>query len=89
MKVRVNLINTGVDLYSVSAHKVHAPRGVGGLYIKKGVRINPLILGGGQEKGMRSATENLAGIAAFSEALTKYDKSFARAAGTRKEILSS
>lgn len=88
MKVRVNLINTGVDLYSVSAHKVHAPRGVGGLYIKKGVRINPLILGGGQEKGMRSATENLAGIVAFSEVLTKYDKSFARDAETRKELLS-
>ena len=57
MKVKVNLMNLGVDMYSVSAHKVHAPRGVGGLYIRKGVRINPLILGGGQEKGLRSAPE--------------------------------
>lgn len=65
MKVKVNLMNLGVDMYSVSAHKVHAPRGVGGLYIRKGVRINPIILGGGQEKGLRSATENLAGIVAF------------------------
>lgn len=69
MKVKVNLMNLGVDMYSVSAHKVHAPRGVGGLYIRKGVRINPLILGGGQEKGLRSATENLAGIVAFSKFL--------------------
>lgn len=87
MKVRVNLMNLGVDLYSVSAHKVHAPRGVGGLYIKKGVRINPLILGGGQEKGLRSATENLAGIVAFSEILKKYNAVFSENVEKRKEIL--
>lgn len=50
MKVKVNLMSLGVDMYSVSAHKVHAPRGVGGLYIRKGVRINPLILGGGRKR---------------------------------------
>lgn len=71
-KVYVNLLNLGVDMYSVSAHKVHAPRGVGALYIKRNVNISPLILGGGQEKGMRSATENLAGIVAFSNILQKY-----------------
>ncbi len=87
MKVKVNLINLGVDMYSVSAHKVHAPRGVGGLYIKKGVRIKPLILGGGQEKGLRSATENLAGIVAFSRILEKYDKNFAENVEKRKNLL--
>ncbi len=87
MKVKINLINLGVDMYSVSAHKVHAPRGVGGLYIKKGVRIKPLILGGGQEKGLRSATENLAGIVAFSRILEKYDKNFAENVEKRKNLL--
>lgn len=87
MKVKINLINLGVDMYSVSAHKVHAPRGVGGLYIKKGVRIKPLILGGGQEKGLRSATENLAGIVAFSRILEKYDKNFNENVEIRKNLL--
>lgn len=87
MKVKVNLMNLGVDMYSVSAHKVHAPRGVGGLYIRKGVRINPLILGGGQEKGLRSATENLAGIVAFSKILEKYDKMFNENVEKRKVVL--
>ena len=87
MKVKVNLLNLGVDMYSVSAHKVHAPRGVGGLYIRKGVRINPLILGGGQEKGLRSATENLAGIVAFSKILEKYDKMFNENVEKRKVVL--
>ena len=87
MKVKVNLMNLGVDMYSVSAHKVHAPRGVGGLYIRKGVRINPLILGGGQEKGLRSATENLAGIVAFSKILEKFDKMFSENVEKRKAVL--
>lgn len=86
-KIRVNLMNLGVDLYSVSAHKVHAPKGVGGLFIKKGVRINPLILGGGQERNMRSATENLAGIAAFSEILSKYLGKLDEDAAKRREVV--
>lgn len=52
----------GIDLMSVSAHKFHGPRGVGFLYIKEGTRIDPIIYGGGQQKGMRSGTENVAGI---------------------------
>jgi Cysteine sulfinate desulfinase/cysteine desulfurase and related enzymes len=64
-KVPINLRAMDVDFYSVSAHKIHAPKGVGALYIKNGVNLNPLIFGGGQEKGLRSATENVAGIDAF------------------------
>ena len=55
-------------MYSVSAHKVHGPKGVGALYVKKGVNLSPFVHGGGQEKGVRSATENVAGICAFAKA---------------------
>lgn len=58
----------GIDLMSVSAHKLHGPRGVGFLYVKEGVRISPIIWGGGQQKGLRSGTENVAGICAMAEA---------------------
>lgn len=56
------------DFISVSGHKIGAPKGIGALYIKKGVRIAPLMLGGGQERGMRPGTEALPNIAAFGEA---------------------
>lgn len=63
-----------VDLMSVSAHKMHGPKGVGFLYIKDGVRIEPLIRGGGQQGNMRSGTENVPGIAGLGEAAKRiYD----------------
>ena len=55
----------GADFISVSGHKIHAPKGVGALIVKKDVNFNPFLLGGGQESGLRSGTENLAGICAF------------------------
>lgn len=58
----------GVDLMSVSAHKLHGPKGVGALFIREGAKIKPLLSGGGQEGGLRSGTENVAGIAGFAEA---------------------
>ena len=61
------------DMYSVSGHKLHAPKGVGALYVKKGVKIKPYLIGGGQESGMRSGTTNAAGIMAFSAAVTDFD----------------
>ncbi len=67
--MRVNVPELGVDMLSVSAHKFHGPKGVGLLYIRNGVRISNLIHGGGQERGKRAATENLAGIAGMCEAL--------------------
>ncbi len=62
----------GCDMYSVSGHKLHAPKGVGALYVRRGVRIKPYLLGGGQESGMRSGTTNLPGIMAFNAAVADY-----------------
>ncbi len=66
-KTEFPLCSCGADLISVSGHKIHAPKGVGGLYIKKGVRVSGLILGGGQEKDIRPGTEPLPLIAAFAK----------------------
>jgi len=71
-KIPVNLRALGVDMYSVSAHKIHGPKGIGALFIKKGVSAKPLLFGGGQEKGMRSGTENFPSIAALREAIRIY-----------------
>ena len=65
----VNASELGVDMLSLSAHKFHGPKGVGVLYIRNGVKIENLIHGGGQERGKRAATENLAGIAGLCRAL--------------------
>lgn len=70
MKIPVNLEDLGVDLYTISAHKIHAPKGLGALWIKKGVTVKPLVFGGGQEKGLRGGTENVAGIMAFARAVS-------------------
>ncbi len=67
-KIPLDMRTLPVDLLSLSAHKFHGPKGVGALYIRKGVRLSPLIHGGGQEKGLRSATENVAGIAGLGAA---------------------
>ncbi len=58
----------GVDLMSLSAHKFHGPKGVGSLYVRKGVTLSPLLTGGGQEEGFRSGTQNVPGIAGFAKA---------------------
>ena len=58
----------GIDLLSVSGHKIHGPKGIGFLYIRDKVKIKPFILGGGQQKGMRSGTENVPGIAGLGKA---------------------
>jgi cysteine desulfurase len=57
-----------VDFLSMSAHKLHGPKGIGALYIRRGISIVPLVHGGGQERGLRSATENVAGIVGFGKA---------------------
>ncbi len=69
LKTPFTVKNLCADLISVSGHKVGAPKGVGALYIKKGTRINPFIVGGGQEKNMRSGTENVTLISAFGAAV--------------------
>lgn len=59
----------GIDMLSVSGHKIHGPKGTGFLYVRDGVRIRPILFGGGQQQGMRSGTENVPGIAGFGVAI--------------------
>ncbi|MBF0478212.1 MAG: cysteine desulfurase [Candidatus Omnitrophica bacterium] len=68
-KMPINVKNLDVDFLTISAHKLYGPKGVGALYVKKGVRFCPLIRGGHQEKGRRAGTENTLGIIAFGKAV--------------------
>ncbi len=67
-KVDIDVERDKIDLLSISSNDIFGPRGVGALYVRRGVSINPIILGGGQERGLRSATENVAGIVGFGKA---------------------
>ncbi len=67
-KIPLNLSSLPVDFFSISGHKFHAPKGIGVLYIRKGIRISPLLLGGQQEKGRRGGTENVPYIVGLAKA---------------------
>jgi cysteine desulfurase len=86
-KTKVNLRALGVDLYSISAHKIHGLKGIGALFVKKGTSIKPLLFGGGQESGMRSGTENLPMICAFEEAVKQNQLNFDATYSKKVEIL--
>ena len=70
-KVPVNLRNTKIDLFSISAHKFHGPKGVGALYVRSGIKISPFLIGGGQENGRRAGTEAVHQIAGIGAAAKK------------------
>ena len=67
-KFRIYPKKCGIDMISVSGHKIHGPKGVGFLYIYEGAKIKPILFGGGQQKGFRSGTENVPGIAGLAKA---------------------
>ena len=73
-KVNFSLKTLGVDTYSFSGHKVYGPKGIGGLYINKNLKLEPIIFGGNQESGLRSGTENVPGIIGFGEAVRILNK---------------
>ena len=73
MKLPFKAKDIGADCISVSGHKLHAPKGIGALYVKSGVRILPLMYGGGQESGFRSGTENIPYINAFAAAVRELE----------------
>ncbi len=68
-KVGLNVKKQNLGLVTLNAHKIHGPKGVGVLYIKRGIKITPLAHGGGQEQGLRSGTENISGIVGFAKAV--------------------
>jgi len=89
-KVPIDVKTLGVDLLTLSGHKIHGPKGVGALYIRPGLRGKALLAGGGQEGGLRSGTENLPSIAAFGEAcrigLQNFAENTEKIAGLRKYL---
>lgn len=70
-KIKVNIDSLGMDMYTFSAHKIYAPRGIAGLWIKNGVTLDALLEGGGQEFGLRSSTENVVGALALTYCVDK------------------
>jgi len=90
-KIPLDSKQLNVDLLSLSAHKLHGPKGIGALYVRKGVKLSPIVFGGGQERGLRSATENVAGIVGFGAAAeiarTELVEESARLAGLRAHIV--
>lgn len=68
-KYPINVKKMGIDMLSVSGHKVHGPKGVGFFYMKKGLKVKPIIFGGGHERGLRSGTENTPSIVGLAEAV--------------------
>lgn len=72
-KIQTNVLKLGVDLYSISGHKVGGPKGIGALYVKNIAKLKPIIFGGGQEFGIRSGTENTAYILALSKVVGNFE----------------
>ena len=73
-KLPLDLKSWGIDMLSLSAHKFHGPRGVGLLYLRRGLALSPLLAGGGQESGVRSGTENLPGIVGMVQAMRRTEQ---------------
>lgn len=75
-KYRIYPKRMGIDLLSISGHKIHGPKGIGALYVSEGIRLKPIIFGGGHQKGLRSGTENVPAIAGLGQAVVQIYKDF-------------
>ena len=73
MKYPIDVKSTGIDTAAISAHKIHGPKGIGAMYVRKEFNIKPVIFGGGQERGLRSGTENVVFAMAFAKAIEVFD----------------
>ncbi len=89
--VPIDVKEMHIDMLSLSAHKFHGPKGIGALYVRKGVAITPIIVGGAHERGRRAGTENVAGIvglgAAIELAMSNMDRDVARIKGMRDRLI--
>jgi len=85
-KVPINVKDLGIDLLSISSHKLYGPKGIGALYIKNGIILDPVILGGGQENGLRSGTENVANIVGFGKACEIAQNNFSENTSHTKKL---
>lgn len=89
--VPIDVKEMHIDMLSLSAHKFHGPKGVGALYVRKGVAITPVIVGGAHERGRRAGTENVAGIvglgAAIELAMSNMDRDMVRIKGMRDRLI--
>lgn len=90
-KMKFDLKRDNIDLLALSGHKIHAPKGVGALYVKDGIQILPINFGGGQEKGLRSSTENVPGIVGLGKAseiaMSTMDEDIVSMSRLRDEII--
>jgi cysteine desulfurase len=90
-KIPINVKSDNIDILSLAGHKIHAPKGVGALYVKKGTRVEALIHGGGQEKNMKSGTENVPGIVGLGQAceiaIRDFDKNVAHMTKLRNKLM--
>ncbi|MHC1604561.1 MAG: cysteine desulfurase NifS [Candidatus Methanofastidiosia archaeon] len=75
-KVRVDVEKDNIDMLSISSHKIHGPKGIGALYLKEGVEVQPIVYGGGHERGLRASTENIPGIVGFGKACELASENF-------------
>lgn len=86
LKVPFKIKDLGADMISISSHKINGPKGVGAAYIRKGVKVMPILIGGGQEQGIRNGTENTVGIYGFGVAISEHLKTLDSDLKRMKEI---
>lgn len=86
LKIPIKFSELSADMISISGHKIHAPKGIGALVLKKGVRLLPIMFGGGQEKGIRSGTESVPLISAFGETVKEYAPTLSNAINNANEM---